>query len=229
MAFQNYRHHDSQMSRAVVVGGVGLAAVLAILFGRQRFASRSTVNSVQEHKEHESSLDTSPDGSVNTREVGSSLNGSTTSSKLETTMDPEDEIVAPTQISSLLSTSPRAWEDPLVQGFNKERPRPTLCAFSSVVQARANVEIPEVSDNVLTLDGVWRFSLHVSPEEALATRFHEVGFREPQTVNSTGVPGGSWDNTPVPSCWQMQVTASFPGLSISKMWSATCSLLGIFR
>lgn len=40
------------------------------------------------------------------------------------------------ELHELLQASPRAWENPLVQGFNKMRARTTLGAFSSVDQAR---------------------------------------------------------------------------------------------
>lgn len=106
---------------------------------------------------------------------------------------------------------------------------------------RSNLELPEASENVLSLDGTWRFALHPCPEKALASRFFQSGFREraggqlpkafgvvdsDHATSNEGVVGdgggaggrgrghrekgvrgadGRWRDTPVPSCWQMQV------------------------
>ncbi|CAM9737032.1 unnamed protein product, partial [Ectocarpus fasciculatus] len=126
-------------------------------------------------------------------------------------------------LPDLLTATPRCWENPLVLGFRKLKARTTLGAFSSVQQARANPEVPEASKNVLSLDGTWRFALHTCPENALASRFFSINFRETAAGGllegdgsgvssedggggSGGVRGadGSWRDTPVPSCWQMQ-------------------------
>lgn len=89
---------------------------------------------------------------------------------------------------------------------------------------RANLELPEASENVLSLDGTWRFALHSCPEDALASRFFGRKFREKAGVTEVGdgvsesggrggVRGadGCWRDTPVPSCWQMQVKYMAPG------------------
>lgn len=85
---------------------------------------------------------------------------------------------------------------------------------------RANLELPNASENVLSLDGTWRFALHSCPENALASRFFGEKFQEEsaggEALGDGGVSdsagGGSvrgadgcWRDTPVPSCWQMQV------------------------
>ncbi|CAM9900814.1 unnamed protein product, partial [Ectocarpus sp. 13 AM-2016] len=135
----------------------------------------------------------------------------------------EGEVKEELTLPTLLTATPRCWEDPLVLGFRKLKARTTLGAFSSVQQARANPELPEASQNVLSLDGTWRFALHSCPEHALASRFFSRNFREAAAggllerggsgvssegggVGSGGVRGadGCWRDTPVPSCWQMQ-------------------------
>lgn len=42
----------------------------------------------------------------------------------------------PSDVHPLLKEQPKCWENPLVQNFNKARPRPTLAVFSSIPHAR---------------------------------------------------------------------------------------------
>lgn len=83
---------------------------------------------------------------------------------------------------------------------------------------RANVELPTASENVVSLDGTWKFALHETPQQALASKFFGKSFQEipstsfsPQNepnVRSRGeVRGadGRWSDTTVPGCWQMKV------------------------
>lgn len=42
----------------------------------------------------------------------------------------------PSELHPLLKEQPKCWENPLVQNFNKARPRPTLAVFSSIPHAR---------------------------------------------------------------------------------------------
>lgn len=121
---------------------------------------------------------------------------------------------------------------------------------------RANVELPTGSNNVLDLDGVWRFALHSCPEDALASGFFRNGFEEKDGGRAldtlAGVSGkagggaavvgrgegggadgdcggvrgadGAWRDTPVPSCWQMQVTARQNyGCSFGRRAGCVCS------
>lgn len=87
-------------------------------------------------------------------------------------------------------------------------PRTTHCLLNH----RANVELPTASENVLCLDGTWRFALHSSPQKAIDSGFFRRSFLEEAANagdgNTEGVRGadGTWKDTPVPSCWQLLVT-----------------------
>ncbi len=92
------------------------------------------------------------------------------------------------------------------------------------VSGRANLEIPEASENVLSLDGTWRFALHTSPEDAIASKFFGRKFAENaggtlgRGGGGEGVRGadGCWRDVPVPGCWQMQVGR--PLLPVVAWW-----------
>lgn len=78
-----------------------------------------------------------PAGVVSVPDTGSRATGSgadgPASSREEEAKDPEEE-----ELPALLTASPPCWQNPLVLGFNKLKPRTTLGAFSSAHSARCD-------------------------------------------------------------------------------------------
>lgn len=64
---------------------------------------------------------------------------------------------------------------------------------------RANVEMPEASENVFDLNGTWSFALHPTPEDAIASQFFRPDFEatpattevKPELTCRSTVPGAT--------------------------------------
>ena len=80
-----------------------------------------------------------------------------------------------------------AWEDPLVDGINRDRARATSCSYASVEAALSGNR--EGSGRMMSLDGTWDF--HFANRPSLA----------PEDFMKKKVQG--WDRIPVPSNWEM--------------------------
>ncbi len=85
---------------------------------------------------------------------------------------------------------PRDWENPAMLSQNKEAPHATLTSYNSEIAAleaiRAN------SPNVLSLDGIWKFHWVNTPAE------------RPYWFFKDDYDTRDWDDTEVPSNWQMK-------------------------
>ncbi len=81
------------------------------------------------------------------------------------------------------------WEDFNRFGVNRLEPRATFQNFASSSDAIAAHGAP--SPRTRSLDGTWKFSYAANVFEAVAD------FEKPETDDA------SWDDLPVPSCWQM--------------------------
>lgn len=81
------------------------------------------------------------------------------------------------------------------------------------------MELPAASENVLSLDGTWRFALHTNPRDALGSRFFRDRFVEASSSSAAAAhpaeprpagdnvrgADGQWRDVLVPGCWQLQV------------------------
>lgn len=79
------------------------------------------------------------------------------------------------------------WENPSLFGRNRLQPHAHFVPFPDEQAARAR----DRSDRVVSLNGVWKFHLSPTVQEA------PVGFERPDYDDS------DWADLPVPSCWQM--------------------------
>jgi len=85
---------------------------------------------------------------------------------------------------------PRDWENPQLTGLNRELPHATMISFPDRSSALAGVK--EKSPNYLSLDEVWKFMFSKTPEE------------RPYWFFKDDFDTRGWDDTPVPSNWQMK-------------------------
>ncbi|MDZ7373709.1 MAG: DUF4981 domain-containing protein [candidate division KSB1 bacterium] len=85
--------------------------------------------------------------------------------------------------------SGKEWEDPAVNGINREPPHATLMPYADFEQARACIR--EASPYYLSLNGKWKFHWVPRPEER-PTEFYKPEF-----------DASGWAEIPVPSNWQM--------------------------
>jgi len=81
------------------------------------------------------------------------------------------------------------WENYRVIGKNKEPPHNTLIPYNTIEKALSG---DQSSQNIITLNGVWKFNWVVKPKE------------RPQEFYHTDYDDNSWDNIEVPSNWQMK-------------------------
>jgi beta-galactosidase len=85
---------------------------------------------------------------------------------------------------------PRDWENPELTGLNRENPHATLISYADEQTALASIK--ENSPNYVSLDGIWKFHLSKNPGERPFWFFkNDYDIRD-------------WDNTDVPSNWQMK-------------------------
>ncbi len=85
---------------------------------------------------------------------------------------------------------PRDWENQLLTGMNREEPHATMISFPDEQSALSGVK--ENSPNYMLLDGVWKFHFSKTPEERPYWFFkNDFDIRD-------------WDDTDVPSNWQMK-------------------------
>ena len=83
----------------------------------------------------------------------------------------------------------RPWYDHHVNGVNRLPARATSYSYES--EQDALVKDRSIS-RMMLLNGMWKF--HFAPEESLA----------PDDFYSVGYDCSTWDEIPVPSCWEMQ-------------------------
>jgi beta-galactosidase len=95
---------------------------------------------------------------------------------------------------ALMSTAPAQdlpdWENPAVFAVNKERPHATFYTHRDLKTALTASR--EDSQNILSLDGVWKFHWVGNPKDR-PLDFFEAGYDD-----------SDWDNISVPSCWEME-------------------------
>ena len=85
---------------------------------------------------------------------------------------------------------PRDWENPELTGLNRENPHTTLISYIDEKSALASIK--ENSPNYVSLDGIWKFHLSKNPGERPFWFFkNDYDIRD-------------WDDTNVPSNWQMK-------------------------
>jgi beta-galactosidase len=85
---------------------------------------------------------------------------------------------------------PRDWESPGLTGLNREEPHTTLISYTDEQSALASIKAN--SPNYVSLDGIWKFHLSKNPGERPFWFFkNDYDIRD-------------WDNTEVPSNWQMK-------------------------
>jgi beta-galactosidase len=85
---------------------------------------------------------------------------------------------------------PRDWENPELTGLNREDPHTTIISYND--EQSALLSIKESSPNYVSLDGIWKFHLSKSPDERPYWFFkNDYDIRD-------------WDDTNVPSNWQMK-------------------------
>lgn len=85
---------------------------------------------------------------------------------------------------------PRDWENPQLTGLNRENPHATMVSFQDEQAALSAVR--ENSPNYLSLDGIWKFYFSKTPEE------------RPYWFFKDDYDIRNWDDTDVPSNWQMK-------------------------
>ena len=85
---------------------------------------------------------------------------------------------------------PRDWENPQLTGLNRENPHATLISFPDELTALQAVK--ENSPNYMSLDGIWKFRFSKTPE----VRPYWF-FKDDYDIRD-------WDDTDVPSNWQMK-------------------------
>lgn len=85
---------------------------------------------------------------------------------------------------------PLDWENPELTGMNREDPHATMISFPDETSALASIK--ENSPNYVSLDGTWKFHFSKTPSERPYWFFKDdYDFRD-------------WDDTEVPSNWQMK-------------------------
>ncbi len=101
--------------------------------------------------------------------------------------------------TSAVVTEPEDWwENPAVFGVNKETAHATYTPYPTVSELKADTEffarpwLESASTFRKSLNGTWKFRYSPSPAER-PTDFYKAGYDV-----------SDWDDTPVPSCWQMQ-------------------------
>jgi beta-galactosidase len=87
-------------------------------------------------------------------------------------------------------TEPRDWENPQLTGQNREKPHATLISYPDETSAIANIK--GNSPNYLSLDGTWKFHFSNTPGE------------RPYWFFKDDYDIRDWDDTEVPSNWQMK-------------------------
>ncbi len=91
---------------------------------------------------------------------------------------------------SYTEKEPRDWENPELTGLNREDPHATMISYTD--EKSALLSIRESSPNYISLDGIWKFHLSKSPGERPYWFFkNDYNIR-------------NWDDTNVPSNWQMK-------------------------
>jgi beta-galactosidase len=85
---------------------------------------------------------------------------------------------------------PRDWENPELTGLNRVNPHATMISYPDELSALASVK--ENSPNYLSLDGIWKFRFSKNPGE------------RPYWFFKDDYDTRDWDNTNVPSNWQMK-------------------------
>lgn len=85
---------------------------------------------------------------------------------------------------------PRDWENPELTGLNTEKPHATMISFPDEQSALSGVR--ENSPNWLSLDGIWKFHFSPNPDQRPFWFFKDdFDLRD-------------WDDTDVPSNWQLK-------------------------
>jgi beta-galactosidase len=87
-------------------------------------------------------------------------------------------------------TEPRDWENPLLTGLNREDPHTTLISYPDETSAIADIK--GNSPNYISLDGTWKFHFSDTPE------------KRPYWFFKDDYDIRDWDDTDVPSNWQMK-------------------------
>ena len=85
---------------------------------------------------------------------------------------------------------PRDWENQLLTGLNREDPHSTMISFPD--EQSALIGNKETSLNYMLLDGIWKFHFSKTPEE------------RPYWFFKNDFDTRDWDDTDVPSNWQMK-------------------------
>jgi beta-galactosidase len=85
---------------------------------------------------------------------------------------------------------PRDWENPELTGLNREDPNATIISFSD--EQSALLSVKENSPNYISLNGIWKFRFSKNPGE------------RPYWFFKDNYDIRDWDNTDVPSNWQMK-------------------------
>ncbi|CAM9864025.1 unnamed protein product, partial [Heterosigma akashiwo] len=84
------------------------------------------------------------------------------------------------------------WENPEVFERNKSQTTSTICKlFFSCELSRLNVLCPEVSPNVVSLNGHWQFHLYNTAREALGSGFQQPDFNSSIRLGRSQVQGQS--------------------------------------
>jgi beta-galactosidase len=100
------------------------------------------------------------------------------------------QVLALTAMSTTYSQKLPEWQNPDVMQVNREDPHASRFSFDSFEQAVKGEK--RLSDNYLTLNGIWKFHWSDNPAER-PVDFYKTGF------NDSG-----WDNLEVPSNWEMK-------------------------
>ena len=85
---------------------------------------------------------------------------------------------------------PRDWENPELTGLNRENPHATMISFPDEQSALSSVK--ESSPDYISLDGIWKFRFSKNPGE------------RPYWFFKDDYDIRDWDDTNVPSNWQMK-------------------------
>jgi len=91
---------------------------------------------------------------------------------------------------SFTEKEPRDWENPTLTGLNREAPHASMISFQD--EQTALSAVIENSPNYLSLDGIWKFHFSKTPEE------------RPYWFFKDDYDIRDWDDTDVPSNWQMK-------------------------
>ena len=92
-------------------------------------------------------------------------------------------------IHNNLNSQKPHWEDPLIVGINKEKPRAAFFAYENVELADKNSKT--LSSRYLNLNGDWRFHWSKNPDS------------RPLDFYATNYDSKDWKTIPVPSNWEL--------------------------